>query len=162
MIRAMVAALAVVMPCVSGCGGSSGRPDLVKVQGTVTFKGSPVEGATVTFFAVKSDKSSRNANGTTDSSGRFKLTTYDTNDGVIPGEHSVSIAKVATAGQGTALTQENMKEKMAKDMQMMAGGKMSEIKVEQQLPAKYADAKTSKEVRTVVKGESHDFKFDLE
>ena len=158
MIRTLVGTFAIVIPCFIGCGGSSGRPDLVAVQGTVTFKGSPVEGATVTFY---SDKAPRPANGVTNSSGKFQLTTYDTNDGAVPGEHTVSIAKVAGAGQSAAVTQENMQEKMKKDMAMMAGGKISDVKVELELPASYANAQTSKELRTVVAGDANNFKFDL-
>lgn len=159
MFRSLVAILVLLTPCIVGCGGgSTGRPDLVPVQGTVNFKGAPVEGATVTFT---SDKSPIPASGVTDASGKFKLTSYDTSDGAIAGDHTVTIMKVAAAAATPALTQENMKEKMANDIGMMSKGKTSEIKPELVLPAKYADAKTSGEKRTVVKGEANDFKFDL-
>jgi hypothetical protein len=158
MIRARVATFALMMACLAGCGGGSGRPELVPVQGTVNFKGAPLAGATVTFYC---EKSPRSAMGITDANGKFSLTTYDTNDGAVPGEHSVSITKVKASDSSGPITQENAKEKMAKDMQMMIKGNPGDVKAELDLPARYADAKTSGEKRTVVKGDVNDFKFEL-
>jgi hypothetical protein len=158
MIRSLLASCILFTLFAYGCSSDSGRPELVPVQGSVTFKGAPVEGATVTFF---SEKSPRPASGVTDATGKFKLTSYDTNDGAVAGEHTVAISKASAASQAPAMTKENMKEKMANDIKMMSGGKMSDIKPQLDLPAKYADAKTSGEKRTVVKGDLNDFKFEL-
>lgn len=158
MIRALVLSLVLAMPFLVGCGGGADRPDLYKVTGTVTLKGAPVEGATVTFASTSA---TRSASGETDASGKFSLQTFDTNDGAIAGEHVVTIVKVASAGQGEAMTEANAKEMMAKNMGMVKDGKAAEIKPELVLPAKYADAKTSGEKRTVSATDTNDFKFDL-
>ncbi|MDA1229955.1 MAG: hypothetical protein O2856_04205 [Planctomycetota bacterium] len=89
------------------------------------------------------------------------MQTFDTNDGAIAGEHVVTIVKVASGGQGGAITEANAKEMMAKNMGMAKDGKAAEVKPDLVLPAKYADAKTSGEKRTVSTTESNDFKFDL-
>ena len=159
MIRALVLTLVLTTPFLVGCGGgASGRPDLHKVTGTVTFKGSPVEGANVTFSSATSPRS---ATGATDASGKFSLTTFDTNDGAVVGEHAVTITKVASGNESGAMSEANAKEMMAKNMGTMGAGKSAETMPEMELPAKYADAKTSGEKRTVSASETNDFKFDL-
>ena len=159
MIRTLVLSLVLVTPCLVGCGGSSGRPDLFKVTGTVTFKGAPVEGATVSFASDKA----RSATGVTDANGKFSLMTFDTNDGAIAGEHSVTIIKAASEGSAAVITQENAMEMMAKNMGTVNAGQKqaAEAKPNYALPAKYADAKTSGEKRTVSSVDSNDFKLDL-
>lgn len=77
---------------VTGCG--SGRPQTVAVTGTVTYKGDPVENAAVVFFK---DKGAPPATGQTDASGVFTLTTFEPNDGAVPGEYVVTVAKVESA-----------------------------------------------------------------
>jgi hypothetical protein len=62
-----------------------------KATGTVTLNGKPVEGATVTFYPVNGLGSSV---GVTDSSGKYSLTTFRSNDGAVPGQYKVSIVKV--------------------------------------------------------------------
>ncbi len=158
MIRSLLILLVLVTPCLVGCGGASDRPELYKVTGTVTFKGAPVEQANITF---SSKGSSRSALGVTDSSGKFSLTSFDTNDGATVGEHVVTIVKVASGGPGEAMSEANAKEMMAKNMGTMNAGQASAEKPEFSLPAKYADAKTSGEKRTVSATETNDFKFDL-
>ena len=161
MIRELVATLVLVSPCLVGCGGSgSDRPELVPVKGTVTFKDSPVEGATVTFFNANSPRS---ASGITDAAGKFQLTTFDTNDGAVPGEHTVTISKVeasADAPMSGGMSPEQIQAKMKEQVDRMKGN-LTESAAKTTLPAKYADPKTSGETRTVVKGDANDFKFQL-
>lgn len=159
MTRVLVGSMVLVTACLIGCGGDSSKPDLFAVDGVVNFKGAPVEGATVTFSSAAAPRS---ATGMTDSSGNFRLTSYDTNDGAIVGEHMITISKSASAGAASGvMTQENAKEMMSKNIGMMSGGKMSEMKPESVLPVKYADAKTSGEKRTVSATEGNSFKFEL-
>lgn len=160
MIRALVVTLVLVTPSLVGCGGDSGRPDLEPVRGTVTFKGSPVEGATVTFF---NEKSPRSAQGRTDSSGKFQLTTFDTNDGAVVGEHVVTISKVEAAAEGamsSGMSPDQIMEKMKEQTDKMKGN-LTESVPKATLPGKYADVKTSGEKRTVVENDANDFKFEL-
>ena len=69
-----------------GCGGG---PRPVKVTGTVTLNGEPVEGATVQFVPVK--EGGRPATGLTKADGGFSLTTVENYDGALPGDYKVVI-----------------------------------------------------------------------
>jgi len=64
-------------------------------QGFVEFDGSPLEGATVTFFTERVDRGNESfsAVGMTDSAGRFVLKTFRPNDGAVAGTHIVMIEK---------------------------------------------------------------------
>ena len=53
--------------------------------------GQPVAEATVIFEPLGSTPA---ATGTTDAAGRFVLTTFDANDGTVPGEYKVAVRKV--------------------------------------------------------------------
>ena len=160
MIRKLVAVLVLGTSVLTGCGGGADRPAMVPVSGTVNYNGSPVEGATVTFAA---GTSARSSSGVSDSSGKFKLTTFDSNDGAPVGEYVVTIAKFdAEAGTDTAAgsSPEKMKEMMDKQKALMSGQTVAD-KPKAKLPAKYADGKTSGETRKVVAGEANDFTFTL-
>lgn len=74
-----------------GCGMRDGRPARVPVSGIVTMGGEPVEGALVTFVPKSPDGES--AVGTTDESGKYVMTTFERNDGAVPGEYFVKVAK---------------------------------------------------------------------
>ncbi len=160
MIRTLIVVFALSTSVLTGCGGAD-RPELVPVSGTVNYKGSPVEGATVTFAT---EKAARSSSGVTDASGKFRLTTFDTNDGAPIGEHVVTISKVeaqaANGMQSSSATPEQMQEMMAKQTGQMKG-KMEDVAPKMILPTKYADAKTSGEKRTVAAGDANDFKFEL-
>lgn len=144
----------------TGCGDSAARPVLIPVSGTVNYNGSPVEGATVTFATATSARSS---SGETDSSGKFRLTTFDTNDGAPVGDYVITIAKFeaeATVDTSAGSSPEKMKEMMDKQKAMMSG--VAPVTVPKaKLPLKYADGKTSGEKRKVIAGEANDFAFTL-
>ncbi len=79
--------LALVAAAAVGCG-----PGLSKVEGTVTWNGSPVEGATVVF--VPESGTGPQAEGITDSSGRFSLSTGN-KPGAKAGTYAVTVQKTA-------------------------------------------------------------------
>ncbi|NLX95025.1 MAG: carboxypeptidase regulatory-like domain-containing protein [Rhodopirellula sp.] len=109
----------------AGSGCHSGRPETVAVTGTVTYRGQPVEGATVTFYADKN----RPAYGTTDAAGRFQLTTFSPNDGVVAGTHKVTIVKlkpVAARNAPGVLYVREIKSDDGKTMAMLLGGYLPE------------------------------------
>lgn len=82
------ASLAVVLALASvGCGGKT-----VKVEGTVTLDGTPVEGASVVCTPVDGGESGRTAQGLTGPGGVFHLTTTKPDDGALPGEYKVAIS----------------------------------------------------------------------
>jgi hypothetical protein len=74
-----------------GCGsGSVVPPTLIPVKGKVTYKGQPVTKGVVRF---EPDGFGRMATGQIQSDGTFELTTLKPGDGVVPGEHRVTISE---------------------------------------------------------------------
>jgi hypothetical protein len=141
----------------SGCGSAvHDRPAVMPVAGKVTYKGKAVEGATVSFIAAKSP---RTASGVTNAAGEYVLTTFDTGDGAVLGEHKVAIFKTphdqVIKNPGNPAQGGDIK---AYEAAMKSVGK---AKVESEIPVKYAKVDTSKLVREVVKGEKNTFNFDL-
>ena len=74
---------------VLGCGASG--PATHAVTGTVTYQGSPVEGATVGFSPAAGEV--RSAVGVTDSQGKYQLTTFEQDDGAMEGTYRVRVFK---------------------------------------------------------------------
>jgi hypothetical protein len=77
-----------------GCGGGAdkfkkARPKTVPAAATVTYKGSPVVGATVVFHPVQGTHA---AAGMTDSSGRVVLKTFPPEEGAVPGNYTVTVS----------------------------------------------------------------------
>jgi hypothetical protein len=72
----------------SGCG--DGRPKLYPVTGTVLYKDQPVANAQVMF----NSDAGRPAQGTTDASGKFTLTSFEAGDGATPGKYKVTVVKL--------------------------------------------------------------------
>ena len=86
----LVAALA------AGCGGDSGP---VPVRGVVKLDGQPVAGAAVTFVAQT--PGGRDAYGSTNENGEFRLTTTKPDDGALPGKYKVVIQPPGEEGGST-------------------------------------------------------------
>jgi hypothetical protein len=85
--------LVISAACCGGCSvptGAADRLPTAPVSGVVTYKGKPLEGATVTFIPSTNPVP---AYGLTDAEGKFQLTTYEQDDGAIIGEHFVTIDK---------------------------------------------------------------------
>jgi hypothetical protein len=136
---------------VAGCGPNvTPRPTTAPVSGTVKYQGKAVEGATVSFMAAGSP---RVASGVTNADGAFQLTTFDTNDGAVAGEHSVTIVKADPKASGKPTT-----ELSPTDLTQMTP---AAVQTESQIPAKYQNAETSGLKRTVVEGEENVFNFEL-
>jgi hypothetical protein len=77
-----------------GCGGGkSDKPPLGRVSGTVTYKGQPLPEGSVTFTPVegKGDDSGQLASGQIESDGSYSLTTFNTDDGAVLGQHAVTV-----------------------------------------------------------------------
>lgn len=68
-----------------GCG--DGRPERVPVSGVVLIDGKPL---THGFIQV-APEGHRAAHGDIGKDGTFKLTTFDANDGCVPGKHKIAI-----------------------------------------------------------------------
>ena len=143
----IVCVLAVVALC--GCGGES--YDSLPVSGTVTYKGSPVEGATVAFHG---NSAKVPATGVTDAAGKFKLSSYNPNDGAPAGSYKVTVTKKKLEGGG-GTGAASMEEAAAKSGSPAA--KETDL-----LPAKYANQEMTPLTATVEKGKTNDIPLTLE
>ncbi len=83
-----------------GCGSRgedkwlSQRPKTVPAQGVVTYKGAPVDGAQINF--VPQQEAGTAAYAMSGEDGEFKLSSFGSNDGVVPGEYVVTISKMVS------------------------------------------------------------------
>lgn len=78
----------------AGCGAGDGveRLTVHPVQGSVTFEGKPLPNAQIAFHPKNpTDQRAKVALGTSDANGTFQLTTYDTHDGAVAGEFTVTV-----------------------------------------------------------------------
>lgn len=70
-----------------GC-GSPGTAPTVPARGMLLHNGKPAQAARIIF----TPKSGRPATGNTDDEGRFVLSTFESDDGAVPGEHTVTVS----------------------------------------------------------------------
>lgn len=138
-IRASMVVLCFVFLSGAGCNSDARkRPPMGKVKGTVTYKGDPVANAVVTFTM---EGMPRGSTGTTDDEGRFRLTTYDTNDGAFVGTNKVTVTRGAESVLGKEpeeMTPEDLEDMMKKGLvEQPVDKKKADI------PSKYAAAKTT-------------------
>jgi hypothetical protein len=81
-----------VVACV-GCGKG-----LVDVNARVTLDGKPLEGAAVSLISAGQTRN-RIASGITNAEGRVHFTTFQPNDGVLPGEYKVVVIKTPKSAE---------------------------------------------------------------
>lgn len=141
--RANILALVAAFIAVSllGCGRApdkwkAARPKVVPAQGVVQHQQRPVEGATVLFAPQDNGQA---ATGRTDAAGRFRLRTFESGDGAVPGVYKVVIHKVEVSDTGEDTSLE-------RDL----------------LPKRYGDAASSDLTATVVEEGTNEFTFDLQ
>lgn len=135
---------------IAGCSGAK-SPATAKVTGVVTYKGSPVEGATVIFAPSAGGKP---ATAITDAEGHYALSTFGAKDGAVPGDYKVTVTKTTTEGTAPELSYEKLNELS------LRGEQPPGPVVKHVLPAKYASETTSGLDKTVKSG-SNDFPLDL-
>lgn len=129
----------------------SDRPATYSVTGTVTYKGQPVDGATVAF---QSADGSHGSMGVTGSDGKYTLTTFKSGDGAVPGNYSVKVFKYRLEGGGAAGSGEDGPPGAVLRDQPVSAPKSL-------LPAKYADA-TKSGLTATVGEDGNQFDFTLE
>ncbi|MES2789804.1 MAG: hypothetical protein V4719_09290 [Planctomycetota bacterium] len=120
----------------AGCGGKQvAREPVFPVAGKIVYNGQPVASADVTFFCAEKDRS---AFGRTNDKGEFKLTTFNPNDGAVPGKHVVIVTKIqiTPAVKLAETSNTNYVPPGTNRSTDLAPPKNS-------IPAKYGDAKTS-------------------
>jgi hypothetical protein len=152
---ALTALLVLVL---SGCSNPDGKYS--KVEGTITYNGQSVDGATVSFQPVAPDGES--ASGLTDASGKFKLSSVGAVDGgrgALPGEYRVTVVKreapppdpdQAAFDRGE-IDYNQLQERLSRKNPYAStgGGKTKSL-----IPEKYATASSSGLTATVVKGKN--------
>lgn len=73
-----------------GCG--DGRARRVPVEGVVTIDGEPLQFGSITFMpAAGSPKDARAGGASVNSEGRFQVSSYSQNDGLMMGKYSVTV-----------------------------------------------------------------------
>lgn len=149
--------LFVALFLVSGC-GEGGGATTVKVKGVVMAGGKAVDGAVITFYSKSGGEA---ASGRTDAEGKFQLTTRKPNDGAVPGDYIVTVAKSgseATVMSYDATQSGGMSPEYIASMKNAA---KPPKEVKGLLPAKYANVKESGLVRTITASGPNEFDFDL-
>jgi hypothetical protein len=76
-----------IMTIFLGC-ESPGTAPTAPTQGTLLYNGQPAQAARIIF----TPKSGRPASGNTDDQGRFVLSTFESEDGAVLGEHTVTVS----------------------------------------------------------------------
>lgn len=148
LIRFLVISVACYV--LAGCGRDHrDRRPTAPTTVTVTYKGKPIEGATVQFVTVDDPKP---ATGITDASGTCSLSTYEANDGAIIGSNLVMISK-------TEIDNKNVRPVAPEDADMI--GVVPPPVLKNLIPAKYSLPATSGLEEEVKKGKNS-FSFDLQ
>jgi hypothetical protein len=134
-----------------------------KIEGTITHKGEPIEGASVTFISL--DSSGESASGTTNASGQYTVTSTGAVSGgigVLPGEYQVIVSKrqfgppdpdEVAYNEGRIDYDEYTKRMNNKDS--------SRVTPPKELFKKYAAQTTTDLKATVTTGKNDPFNFDL-
>jgi len=156
--------VAVLLGFGPGCGGrATDAPKTVPVTGTVTFKGQPLEGATVAFSPKTTGL--RSAIGTTDAAGHFKLTTLYPADGAMPGSYTVAISKTEGGAAPAPNVDTSVEATIERSKKAAMEGKMGpgvrKGASKDLLPAKYKTANTSGLTAEVKAQGGNDVTFDL-
>ena len=85
--RFLIAATLATM--VLGCGGPAGLPNMVPIRGTVSYNGRMLTAGTVIYAPLSAE--GRQARGTIQPDGSFRLTTLRNNDGAQQGEYKIVV-----------------------------------------------------------------------
>ena len=91
-LLSLVAGLGLVYH-LSGCSADPNMPKLGKVSGKVSYQGKPVDAGRVVFTPVagKGGESDQGASGEISSDGSYEMTTFNTGDGAVLGQHIVTV-----------------------------------------------------------------------
>lgn len=159
-INATAGLCLVLIAGVIGCGeqqdGAAKQLPTLRVKGLVTYKGTPVDDATISFHPVTAGNPG--AVGKSNSAGEFSLRTYKAGDGAPEGEYQVSVQKSEIGG-----IEQKSGAEMFKDMEKQAQSGHQAV-VERPLsliPEKYARPQTSGLSAKVEANGTNEFTFEL-
>src|SRR5262249_36723844 len=155
-LMALVSTAVVLLAIMDGCGSNLGLPTLGKVNGKVTYNGRPVTSGTVTFTPLKGtgSESGHVATSPIESDASYTLTTFNTGDGAVLGQHAVT---VTFREAGADLKTLNLNQ--GADPNKTATLKPKYVMPKLASPPKYASPSTSPLKYTVKEGQNT---FDLE
>lgn len=175
MLRLGLLARFAIFPCcilicsALGCGDASSLK-VYPTTGTVNYKGKPLENAVVNFMipGKEGQPSTVIGQGTSDSQGKFKITTIvdptsQPLNGAVEGKHQVTVSKYIPP---KGMTEEDLAKMQARETQIMQEKGIvppeditpSRIPF---LPPKYQHPTMSELTAEVKPGEKNDFTFDL-
>jgi hypothetical protein len=94
--------MAACVCCIAGCAGRPEFPTAYPAEGTVTLDGKPLAGAQVVLHpqSGNTDSGGATAQATTDAAGRFRLTTFQADDGAVAGQYVVTVSKYEAVDRG--------------------------------------------------------------
>ena len=146
-----------------GCSGASGTPTLAPADGTVTYKGSPLAGATVTFIPASGPL----AIGITDLNGKFVLKT-GAHSGVALGSSKATVS-ITAPGSGDSrmdfskapTSDAARKEYFEKAAERMKLGGEASSQPKSLVPEKYGNLSTSGLSYTVKSTGDNHYRIDL-
>jgi len=140
-------ALLLVIPWLviaAGCGPS--RPEVAKVKGKVTFQGKPVTSGQVIFWP----ETGRSARGKINPDGTYILTTFDSEDGAVLGNHIVTIEAIKVFDNEPKPTSLEEEIRMGREGKLGTG----QATVQHLIPPKYSNRETSGLKAEVKSGEN--------
>lgn len=97
----LTAAVAAALLFLTSCGGDRDLRKTYPVTGTVTVDGTPAPAGVVVSLHpqfTETDRLPIHPRGATDDAGRFKITTYNTDDGAPEGEYVVTVEWLQRSG----------------------------------------------------------------
>ena len=136
-----------------GCGKAKvSREPVYKISGKILYKGQPVEDADVVFTCTEKNRS---AFGRTNGLGEFKLTTFVSNDGAVPGKHVVLVTKIQV---GAPVEVADISDPAYEPPKLHES---TDPKPKNAIPSRYSDAKKSDLFAVVSEGENPEMVLEL-
>jgi hypothetical protein len=159
--RSLVAGIGCcVVVAAMGCGGSG---NFATVTGTVSHKGSPVDGAKVEFHATTQESGKSYIFVTqTNSSGKYLISGVGERPGIPPGMYKVVITKyegdIALTGPDGGMDRGQLEAQISD----LGGSAPVQKTIKNHLPSEYSSLDTSKLSTIVEAGKNENVNFDLQ
>ncbi len=145
----LASSLLILTGCSDGSSPPPKLPGTVKVTGTATLDGKPLEGAIIRFSPI-SNKGFHGAAGVADASGKYELVTDigngQSSPGVIPGDYTIYVSRMVKP-DGSLLPANS------KEPPMMLGARDT-------IPLKYVTGKVTLKYTVLPEGGSFDIALD--